>query len=523
MTTKLSLNFIHIPSTVFSSVFPKEFQCPELLVSCKDRKFGIAEIEEILLVLEKKTDPGVYRISDISLEEMLFEISLIEEYDCGGQSIASVLFHKDFETKKKQFIERALELDERRSPKLFNFSDKALRDIIKAGYQEKIILDPLTIIDSTGCNLIIHLAKRGSSGLLMELAMYYPEVFLLAEIQNSIIEVYAIKNGCMPFLPFRELECDRYHEMMLTVASQNILDDGFKASFELLTFEQKQLLFDIAYIHNNPNLFETADTPVGPEKYSINFIWINKDKMPSEQEFLFGETDHPDRKSFYEGFIELVSKWAKKNPDSRINIWFDGRLALPEAITRSRLALEKELADTYHAKIKFRDIYDIDLVQKHEMIFSSRFPVYYRVDLLKAIIADSMLHSDEIEYFVYSDLDVKPLSGSEIFDKRTLSFLEEHGFVMMKGLGGDDQKDTFENIFQILTKKNPAYLDLHRQYIIMHNLVESKYRRINECTVFDCYQPLFFKYLDDKGFHELNNIRHLPRKVTSAPRSKFSF
>src|SRR5262245_12888502 len=58
-------------------------------------------------------------------------------------------------------------------------------------------------------------------------------------------------------------------------------------------------------------------------------------------------------------------------------------------------------------------------------------PVYYRVDILKALIANHMMVSPEetAKYCVVVDIDVESMPAQQIFDQRTLDYLSSYGYV----------------------------------------------------------------------------------------------
>lgn len=171
-------------------------------------------------------------------------------------------------------------------------------------------------------------------------------------------------------------------------------------------------------------------------------------------------------------------------------------MAHSEAIERSRIALESALEGTLHGKIQFKDVRSIDIVNLNPRVFSENVPVYFRVDLLRAIAADHILKSKETEYFVYGDIDMEPLSANELFDKRTVNFLKDFGFVMAKGghLG-------FENGFQILSGHHPRFLDSHRKVIVDLSLEMAleQPHLIKEQQIYDTYPAMVTHLLDEDG------------------------
>ena len=138
----------------------------------------------------------------------------------------------------------------------------------------------------------------------------------------------------------------------------------------------------------------------------------------------------------------------------------------------------------------------IETVASNPQVFSEKVFVYFRVDLLRAIAADHILRNKENQFFVYGDIDMKPLSANELFDKRTVTFLNDFGFVMAKGghLG-------FENGFQILNGNNLKFMDSHRKVIINLSIEMALERpgAIKEQQIYDTYPAMITHFLDVDG------------------------
>jgi hypothetical protein len=500
-----------------------EYCHPESFVFCEGNSeetlLHICEVEGKLVVLEDNVE------SNVSIDEVLKKASIrpASKY-ANGESIGKVLLHKDFENYFDQFIEFSLGVDASGVPRLFEFSNAAILDVLEAGSKIKAI-DPLKIIEpKSQRNIFLQVAYWGNAKLLNNLAKLFPKAFEASEqavVAEFLLCGHHLLDGdkllrqshkTSNFYDFLESpKLDSYHNMWLQVAKNEEPDEKFKNEFAGLSLSQKRNLYDAAFTYNNPFIYEPADLPVRADQYSINLMWINKSSISSDQEFLFGNGSTPEQQKldFQTKFITPVGEWAKANPGSSINIWVDGELATVGAVVRSAQALQKALKGTLHGDVQFRDVRSIPIVSDNAEVFLSRTPIYFRVDLLRAIAADYALQRKETKYFVYGDLDVTPLSGHQLFDKRTVSFLDDFGIVMAKGghLG-------FENSFQILNGDNTQCMDSHRKVII--NLsIEMALKgpnAIKEQQIYDTYPAMITHFLDADGrYGKLNLNKNLQK------------
>lgn len=499
-----------------------EFIRPKPFVSYSSEgiEFGIYDIEGSLVVI-KKTKDSLYAITDIPVENVLLKsIEKRKEKDkryiskvhvnedrggFGGTAIKGVLLHKSFSKSQKTCIEFFLAPDELGTPRLFRFGDQTVLDIIEIG--SKIIdFDPLKIVDPvSGRNLILQAAYWGSEEVLNKLIELFPDKFLT--FGQSVIEELLTQKWSADLVynisqEFQKLGgvLDTYHSLTVEVARGTKPGITFKDRFSLLSIDQKQKLYNYAFIYENPFVMEPADIPVTADQYSINLMWINKNKVNPRQRFLFGDgaSVQEQESDFHDRFIRPVSKWAKKHAGSRINIWVDGAMASKDVIERSKTLLKENLKGTDHGDIEFRDVRSIDIVSANPDVFSEEMPIYFRVDLLRAIAADYVLRKKETKFFVYGDIDMKPISGKKIFDKRTVNFLNDVGFVMAKEVG---TKEGFENGFQILNGDNAQFIDSHRKVLIdlsIEMALECP-DAINQQQIFRAYPAILTYFLAADG------------------------
>ncbi|MES2199601.1 MAG: hypothetical protein V4489_05500 [Chlamydiota bacterium] len=487
-----------------------EFISPNPLASCSEDRFMIFEFEGDLVVLENTYDEdqkNKHIVVDIPLEDILFK-SLQKpnplRYVRGSEkSIANILSHRSFEKSRSQFIEYIIALDESGTSRLFGLLNKPAFDVLEAKSKiEKI--DPLKIIDTiSGQNFFIRAAYEGDEEFLENLARLFPESFKSAG--QDIIAKFLSQGHSSRVAEKLAKELykvggvlDMYHHLWLQIALSTEPSTFFEMKFYLLSPSQKKTLYEAAFIYNNPFIYESPDIPVKANQYSVNLMWINNSKMPVNQKFLFGEgsTLRERELDFKKRFIEPISQWAKANSGSDINIWIDSEMATSEAINRSRELLTRSLEGNPHGMVHFRDVRCIEVVRSNSQVFSEKMPIYFRVDLLRAIVADHVLTNKETKFFVYGDIDMTPLSRKELFDKRTVNFLDDFGIVMKKGgwLG-------FENGFQILNGENRQLMDSHRKVIIDLNLemALNHPRAIREQQIYDTYPAMITHFLDADG------------------------
>ena len=176
--------------------------------------------------------------------------------------------------------------------------------------------------------------------------------------------------------------------------------------------------------------------------YTINLMWINQ-KPELDQQYIL-PTNH---------LLQAVICWARKNPKAQINLWFDSELTNQQAILNTsnfirNQPIKKTSFRKHKAKINniyLKDIRELKIVKKNASVFSPQVPIYFRADLLRAIIAKELITKNNDRYFVYTDLDVTPLGKNKIFDNKTVLLLDQYGFVLSYA----HNKPKFENGFQI--------------------------------------------------------------------------
>jgi hypothetical protein len=206
-------------------------------------------------------------------------------------------------------------------------------------------------------------------------------------------------------------------------------------------------------------------------------MWVNKEPIPEEEPFLFGFGKDPQEREadFNDRFVKPIVEWVRANPGTKINVWVDGEMAPQAVCDRALAAILQKLGPEEQANIVFRNIREIPLVQSNPEAFDSYMPVYFRVDLARAIAADHTLQSEssdkEPRYFVYADLDIQPQKLPELFDRKTVEDLNQSGIVMLKP---ESELIEYENGFQIISGGNKSCTRSIRDRVIDSGLRQAK-------------------------------------------------
>lgn len=474
----------------------EDSQCvPERNIDIDGMEFKYTVIFEFegKLVVAKINDEFKGKIVNQPIEHVLLKI---ENLGVVNLNIKSIIWHKAFDNERDDFIKRILGYHGG-IPTLWGFSDSNILEILKAASTIDSV-DPLKILcPESGENIFIYAANFKSIDFVKNLAIIFPDAF--RSIGEDVITNLLQRESTIHLVKdlIKQYEAnggvfENYLRLGLQIIDGIEPDNIFWKQFDLLSKEKQKILYNIAYAYDNPFIYELNDMPVKPDEYSINLMWINKDRLNPDQEYLLGNTAD----EFRAKFIEPISKWAIANPKSTINVWIDGIMATSKAVENSFNALQAALIGSEHATIHSRDVRLLKPVSLNPQVFSNKIPIYFRVDLLRAIIGDQVVRNKESKYFVYSDIDMSPLKAEQIFDKKTVNFLKDYGFVMAKGghLG-------FENGFQIMSGENQLFLDSHKKVIIdlSIEMALQKPNKIKEQQIYDTYPAMVTHFLNADG------------------------
>lgn len=288
-----------------------------------------------------------------------------------------------------------------------------------------------------------------------------------------------------------------------------------------LTEDDKERFFTEAYQRNHPYIYPPAPTAFGPHEYTLNFLWINlnpQDRVANIASTIFNEMRQE------EAFIERLSEWADRHPGAYMNLWYDSALVTEKA-RQNTLEKTNHLATSKGVDLKLRDIRYLPSVEGEiKNALHPGTPLYFRIDLLKTLIADHCIHpeSDAPTYCVFSDIDIEPMTPSQLFNERTLRYLSTAGYVFQRLLHAPL---SFENSFFIFNKTKPDFHKIHREHTTdtisdmlshgRHNpagFKSTSHHLFGSQSIYDLYKEFLSQRKESKD---------PPRAVVRCPSSQF--
>lgn len=375
---------------------------------------------------------------------------------------------------------------------------------------------------------------------------------------NSLNLVF---EGLRPFISLGEPEFNQKHfnKILEAIASDKehkLSNDSLMKMFKKYNLrynrEKFSLLCERAYQLDHPYIYQVAKNPVLQSDYTLNFLWVNLDPQNQIEnvaqnifEHGLNELENSNylinsnqlqalEESTQENDLIKLNKlkqthtykllnWVDKNPNTQINLWYDSALVTQKSQIKTFDFLDR-ISKKKGVQLKLKDIRKLpNIYSEIKNVLHPAVPVYFRADLLKALIADYMIGNSDIEpkYFVYSDFDVEAMSADHLFDERTLTYLTSNGYVFNKvGISG------FENNFFIFNKEKESLQKSH--YLKLIKNMSNCIKRLSGCDVNGYIKPkpvlnsqsVFSQYYNFRK--EMNETRgEEPRKVIKSPRSQF--
>ncbi|EKE09711.1 MAG: hypothetical protein ACD_16C00118G0005 [uncultured bacterium] len=213
-------------------------------------------------------------------------------------------------------------------------------------------------------------------------------------------------------------------------------------------------LFSIGGFVANNEAFGMEEPPVSitplRQNFTINFLWINEnDDNKKANSSIFPKEKAVDCLRGMIGF-------RLANPEAEMVLWYDETLTSQQAVDNSRKIVNR-------SGITMRNIRDIDLVKSHAVAFDSARPLYFRVDLARAVVAYHVLKEErDTRDFVCSDFDITPIDCGLLVEKHDKE-LSEFGMLLLKGKYTHDTGYIlqYENSFQVLRRSDQLLQSLY--------------------------------------------------------------
>lgn len=336
-----------------------------------------------------------------------------------------------------------------------------------------------------------------------------------AEQVSLILEMFLSKNPNYSFSPFNQIR-----RSILEDGKHLYSNDWLSEKLREVNADQRMAdsCYELAFKANHPNIYPLATKEVRSSDYSLNFLWVNlnpQDRSQNLDETLFGNNEKE--------YLTVLEKWAELNQGCKIHLWYDSALITRKVQQRmfdilSAISAEKQV------DMRLKDVRKLPNIP-NEILLSLHpgTPLFYRIDILKALISDYLISSLEEEmYSVICDFDIKPMTKNHLFDRRTIKFLNSHSYVFNSSgsLG-------YENSFFIFKRGDEKLRANHQKKIIknIEALISSKRKEsINEQIKSEFVLGSQAVYRRYDGFLESMDEQfgeNLPRKVVECPLSKF--
>ena len=201
----------------------------------------------------------------------------------------------------------------------------------------------------------------------------------------------------------------------------------------IIAFLAHGALADEPVYGSAPHRFEAAIRVNDIHRYSINLMWINR-TLVHEQKFL---SSAKSEEELNEKLLRPVIEWAVANPDARVHLWYDSVFATQEAVHATLQALQGQMKKSSVSNVTLSDIRSIGIVAANPDCFSDQLPVYYRIDILKAILLVHAMENEGNDAAIFSDLEVGDLrpgrmrmGKAELFSPAVMDGLRHHGLML---------------------------------------------------------------------------------------------
>jgi hypothetical protein len=248
--------------------------------------------------------------------------------------------------------------------------------------------------------------------------------------------------------------------------------------------------------------------------YEVNLMWVN--------------AKISDYFSEYKGMDITLTKikkavtWAQMNKGCPIKVWYDSMFLNNATKTIQDVkTMIKDITPKGHGikNIILKDIRNLDHVNQDSKIarvFSLEIPLFFRVDLLRMIVAYEAVLKNQTKISVYEDWDGEAMSSKELFDEQTKNILNEYGLVMSRDKGGGYENGFFEmtNNLELLPIVKLLLIDINIERaldFLSNNASVWSYNTLKE-TVYYSINSMFPYFYYMKGYGKLSGCHFRNKK-----------
>ena len=211
------------------------------------------------------------------------------------------------------------------------------------------------------------------------------------------------------------------------------------------------------------------------KKCNVNFLWYS------------------DKESLSDDIIEKILLW-RGDDNTNLVFWHNSKHEIKP-----------------HESIEFVHLNSLGELYK-QIHKNDMMALYFKVDLFKLCISHNSLSTNKDKYFVYTDLDIKPMNYNELFDEKTIKQLDFYNFVY-----ADGGFSGYENSFMIMKYNDKLILALEN--IIKYNCRYTLSNRDNDQMVFQSFKIFILYYYKIQGWIEHEWIE----RIIFSNRDPYSF
>lgn len=248
------------------------------------------------------------------------------------------------------------------------------------------------------------------------------------------------------------------------------------------------------------------------DRLCINLMFLNDQAVP-DSKISPASTMFPMNKSYGADAMRQVKKWLELNPEDHttVQFWYDGSKVPETAVEGDLASFKRNLSESEQARFSLKDIRKLDAVKnEYSMFFADDVVTYFRTDILRFLLAETQLKSSECDTYLYADLNVTPESRAELFDSRTVGFLDDYGIVMMRHRASEHSSGGhlgFENKFMMLRNDNVLFDAIHEAMFEPLKEHLSHTTNVPPQSVYDLIPTMFLNLFHRKGKIMIDNFK----------------